>query len=65
LIEDKVSVAPLYTGLDGGMNKAFRARFPGNVVSFASVSACISAAAPARWVDNDGSLASKLFGTSF
>jgi murein L,D-transpeptidase YafK len=29
LVEDNVSVAPIYTGLDGGMNKAFRARFPG------------------------------------
>jgi murein L,D-transpeptidase YafK len=35
LVEDNVSVAPIYTGLDGGTNKTFRARFPGNVVSFA------------------------------
>jgi murein L,D-transpeptidase YafK len=68
LIEDKVSVAPIYTGLDGGMNKAFRARFPGNVVSFARAfppASQLPQLPPARWVDNDGSLASKLFGTSF
>jgi murein L,D-transpeptidase YafK len=68
LVEDNVSVAPIYTGLDGGMNKAFRARFPGNVVSFARAfppASQLPQLPPVPWVDSDGSLASKLFGTSF
>jgi murein L,D-transpeptidase YafK len=68
LVEDNVSVAPIYTGLDGGMNKAFRARFPGNVVSFARAfppASQLPQLAPVAWVDSDGSLASKLFGTPF
>jgi hypothetical protein len=68
LIEDNVSVAPIYTGLDGGMNKAFRARFPGIVVSFARAfppASQLPQLPPVSWVDNDGSLGSKLFGTSF
>ena len=64
LLEDNVPTAQIYSGLDGGMNKVFLARFPGRC----------------RWrecshmhrtgrnvtlprVDNDGSLASRLFGT--
>jgi murein L,D-transpeptidase YafK len=68
LVEDNVSVAPIYTGLDGGMNKAFRARFPGNVVSFARAfppASQLPQLPPVPWVDSDGSLASKLFGTTF
>jgi hypothetical protein len=68
LIEDNVSVAPIYTGLDGGMNEAFRARFPGHVVSFARAfppASQLPQLPPVPWVDNDGSLGSKWFGTSF
>jgi murein L,D-transpeptidase YafK len=68
LVEDNVSVVPIYTGLDGGMNKAFVARFPGKVISFARAfppASQLPRLPPAAWVDNDGSLASKLFGTSF
>jgi murein L,D-transpeptidase YafK len=68
LLKDDVSVVPIYTGLDGGMNKAFLARFPGNVISFARAFPAASQLPqlpPAAWVDNDGSLASKLFGTVF
>ena len=68
LVEDNVSVAPIYTGLDGGMNKGFRARFPGNVVSFARAfppASQLPQLPPVPWVDSDGSLASKLFGTTF
>jgi murein L,D-transpeptidase YafK len=68
LVEDNVSVAPIYTGLDGGMNNAFRARFPGNVVSFARAfppASQLPQLPPVPWLDNDGSLGSKLFGTSF
>ena len=31
LLEDNVPAAPIYSGLDGGMNKVFLARFPGRV----------------------------------
>jgi murein L,D-transpeptidase YafK len=68
LVEDNVSVAPIYTGLDGGMNNAFHARFPDKVVSFARAfppASQLPQLPPAPWVDNDGSLASKLFGTAF
>jgi murein L,D-transpeptidase YafK len=68
LVEDNVSVAPIYTGLDGGMNKAFRARFPGNVVSFARAfppASQLPQLPPVPWVDSDGSMANKLFGTTF
>ena len=46
LVEDNVSVAPIYTGLDGGMNKAFLAQLSGQSdIVRKSVSACISTAA--------------------
>src|SRR5271165_3548030 len=32
LVEDDVPAAPIYTGLDGGMNKAFLAQYPGRVM---------------------------------
>jgi len=31
LLKDNVPAAPIYRGLDGGMNKVFLARFPGRV----------------------------------
>src|SRR6516225_9133457 len=31
LLEDNVPTAPIYSGLDGGMNKVFLARFPGRL----------------------------------
>jgi hypothetical protein len=41
LFKDNVPAAPIYSGLDGGMNKAFLAQFPGRVTlsaaSFGSV----------------------------
>jgi hypothetical protein len=30
LVIENLSVAPIYSGLDGGMNKVFLARFPGS-----------------------------------
>jgi hypothetical protein len=51
-----------------GMNEAFRARFPGIVVSFARAfppASQLPQLPPVPWVDNDGSLGSKLFSTSF
>src|SRR5262249_2549329 len=32
LVEDDVSTAPIYSGLDGGMNDAFLARYPGRIM---------------------------------
>jgi hypothetical protein len=49
------------------MNKAFLARFPGRV-TLAKVmpyASYLPQLPPMPWVDNDGSLTSKWFGTSF
>ncbi len=68
LLEDNVPAAPIYSGLDGGMNKVFLARFPGRVtlskvMPYASYMP--EQLPPIPWVDNDGSLTSKFFGTLF
>jgi murein L,D-transpeptidase YafK len=67
LVKDDVPVAPIYSGLDGGMNQVFLARLPGRIISLAIVLPPTGAldlpqlpAVP--WADNDGSLASKFFG---
>jgi murein L,D-transpeptidase YafK len=68
LLNDNLSAAPVYSGLDGGMNKVFLARFPGKVIPLAKVlpyASQLPQLPPIPWVDNDGSLASKLFGTLF
>jgi murein L,D-transpeptidase YafK len=68
LLKDDVSAVPIYTGLDGGMNNAFLARFPGRVIPLAKVlpyASQLPQLPPIPWTDNDGSLASKWFGTSF
>jgi murein L,D-transpeptidase YafK len=67
LVNDNVPVAPIYSGLDGGMNKVFVARFPGKIVPLAIVlppgSGFELPQLPAvPWTDNDGSLANKYFG---
>ena len=67
LLEDNVPAAPIYTGLDGGMNKVFLARFPGRV-TLAKVQPYASywpQLPPIPWVDNAGSLTSRWFGTLF
>ncbi len=63
LLQDNVPAAPIYSGLDGGMNKVFFTRFPGRVLlaeaqPYASYWPQVS---PIPWVDNDGSLASRWF----
>jgi hypothetical protein len=68
LLEDNVPAAPIYSGLDGGMNKVFLARFPGRVtlskvMPYASYMP--EQLPPIPWVDNHGSLTSKFFGTLF
>ena len=67
LLEDNVPVAPIYSGLDGGMNEVFLARFPGSVTLAKAMpyASHLPQLPPIRWVDNDGSLTSKLFGTLF
>ena len=68
LLKDNVSAAPIYSGLDGGMHEVFRERFPGTVIPLAKVmpyASYIPQLPPIPWVDNDGSLASKMFGTVF
>jgi len=67
LLKAEVPAAPIYSGLDGGMNKAFLAKFPGRVtlakvLPYASYLPQLPAV---PWIDNDGSLTSKWFGTSF
>ena len=67
LLEDNVPAAPIYSGLDGGMNKAFLARFPGRV-TLAKVmpyASYLPQLPPIPWVDQEGSLTSRWFGTSF
>jgi murein L,D-transpeptidase YafK len=68
LLQDNVPTAPVYSGWDGGMNKAFLAQFPGRI----TLSRVLPWAPPylpqlpsIPWVDNDGSLTSKWFGTLF
>jgi murein L,D-transpeptidase YafK len=68
LLQDNVPTAPVYSGWDGGMNKVFFAQFPGRV----TLSRVLPWAPPylpqlpsIPWVDNDGSLTSKWFGTLF
>jgi murein L,D-transpeptidase YafK len=63
LLEDNVPAAQIDSGLDGGMNKVFVARFPGRVTL--SYRPHLPDLPPIRWIDNDGSLTSRLFGTLF
>src|SRR5436305_8451891 len=37
LVRENVPVAPIYSGLDGGMNKVFLTRFPGRIITLAMV----------------------------
>ena len=66
LVSDDVSVAPIYSGLDGGMNEIFRARLPGKIIPLAMVlpdGARLPQLPAIPWVDDDNSLASRFFGT--
>jgi murein L,D-transpeptidase YafK len=67
LVKDDVPVAPVYSGLDGGMNQVFLARLPGRIIPLAIVLPPTGAfdlpqlpAVP--WADNDSSLPSRFFG---
>jgi murein L,D-transpeptidase YafK len=68
LLAAEVPAAPIYSGLDGGMNEVFLARFPGTVIPLAKVlpyASRLPQVPPIPWVDNDGSLARKWFGAAF
>jgi murein L,D-transpeptidase YafK len=67
LLKDDVPAAPIYSGLDGGMNKIFIARFPGRVMlaKVLPYASYLPQLPPIPWVDNDGSLTSKFFGSLF
>jgi murein L,D-transpeptidase YafK len=67
LLKDDVPAAPIYSGLDGGMNEVFLARFPGRV-TLAKVmpyASYLPQLPPIPWIDDDGSLTSKFFGICF
>jgi murein L,D-transpeptidase YafK len=67
LLADDVPTAPIYSGLDGGMNAFFLPWYPGRVTlsQVMPYASYLPHLPPIRWVDNDGSLTSKLFGTLF
>jgi murein L,D-transpeptidase YafK len=69
LVEQNGAVAPVYSGLDGGMNEVFAGRFPGRFVSFAKVlpptGPQLPQLPPVPWADNHGSLTSRFFGGLF
>ena len=67
LLKDNVPAAPIYSGLDGGMNKVFLERFPGRVrlAKVLPYASYLPQLAPIPWVDNDGSLTSRWFGALF
>jgi murein L,D-transpeptidase YafK len=64
LLKDNVPTAPIYSGLDGGMNKAFLAQFPGRV-TLAKVmpyASYLPQLPPIPWIDNGASWTNKWFG---
>src|SRR5262249_61501010 len=66
LVRDNVSVPPIHSGLDGGMNSVFHARFPAKIVPLAIVlpqgaGIELPQLPPVPWADNDSSLANKYF----
>jgi hypothetical protein len=70
LVKNNVSIAPIHSGLDGGMNEVFHAQFPGKIVPLARVLPSGSGPElpqlpPVPWTDKDGSLANRLFGALF
>jgi hypothetical protein len=66
MVKENLSVAPIYSGLDGGMNKVFLARLPDRIIPLAIVlptgNIDLPPMPPVPWADNDGSLANKFFG---
>ena len=66
LLQDNVPTAPVYSGWDGGMNKAFLAQYPGRIMlsKVLPYASYLPHLPPVAWIDNDGSLTSKWFGSS-
>jgi murein L,D-transpeptidase YafK len=69
LVKSEASVAPIHSGVDGGMNQVFHAQFPGIIVPLAIVlppgsGPELPQMPPVPWAGNDGSLANKFFGAS-
>jgi murein L,D-transpeptidase YafK len=66
LVKDNVPVAPIYSGLDGGVNKVFLARYPWRNIPLAMVLPPTGIQLPefpaVPWTDNNGSLTSRFFG---
>jgi murein L,D-transpeptidase YafK len=68
LVKENLSVAPIYSGLDGGMNEVFLARFPGRIIPLAMVltnGSQLPQMPSIPWADNNGSLANRFFGALF
>ncbi len=68
LVKENLPVAPTFSGLDGGMNKVFLARFPDRIIPLAMVltnGPQLPQMSPIPWTDNHGSLANKVFGGLF
>ena len=66
LLQDNVPAAPIYSGLDGGMNQAFLARFPGRIMlaKVLPYASYLPHLPPIAWTDSDGSVTRKWFGAS-
>jgi hypothetical protein len=67
LVKDNVSVAPIHSGLDGGMNTVFHARYPWKIVGLAIVlpsgaGIALPRLPPVPWADNEGSVVNQIFG---
>ena len=66
LVKDNVPVAPIYSGLDGGVNKVFLARYPWRNIPLAMVLPPTGNQLPqfpaVPWTDIHGSLTSQFFG---
>jgi murein L,D-transpeptidase YafK len=67
LVQDDVPTASIYSGLDGGMNQAFLTRYPGRVMlaKVMPYASYLPHLPPIAWIDSDGSLTSKWFGSLF
>jgi murein L,D-transpeptidase YafK len=68
LVKENLPVAPTFSGLDGGMNAVFLARFPDRIIPLAMVltnGSQLPQMSPIPWTYNDGSLANKPFDALF
>jgi murein L,D-transpeptidase YafK len=67
MVKANVPVAPIYSGLDGGVNKVFLARYPWRNIPLALVLPPTGIQLPqfaaVPWTDSQGSLTSRFFGT--